>query len=149
MKDLFETQALVVEPSSAITVAYVKKHSEAMEEPICVILTGENTGGFNAAVTVNAGTMVLGGTTATAGDIASATSATVNGGGLLHLDNTSGNNQDRLGDTAAVNLNGSALLLSGNASAATAEQFGNVAINPGEHFVSTMTINPAATAVDN
>jgi threonine dehydratase len=42
LKDLFETQALVVEPSSAITLAFVKTHAEEMEEPICVVLTGEN-----------------------------------------------------------------------------------------------------------
>ena len=42
LKDLFEAQALVVEPSSAITLAFVKAHAEELEEPICVILTGEN-----------------------------------------------------------------------------------------------------------
>src|SRR5438270_5266442 len=42
LKDLYETQALVVEPSSAITLAYVKNRALEMEEPICVILTGEN-----------------------------------------------------------------------------------------------------------
>jgi threonine dehydratase len=42
LKDLFETQALVVEPSSAITVAYVRNNAEQLEDPICVILTGEN-----------------------------------------------------------------------------------------------------------
>jgi threonine dehydratase len=42
LKELFETQALVVEPSSAITLAFVKARAEELEEPICVILTGEN-----------------------------------------------------------------------------------------------------------
>jgi threonine dehydratase len=42
LKDLFEAQALVVEPSSAITLAFVKASAEQLEEPICVILTGEN-----------------------------------------------------------------------------------------------------------
>jgi threonine dehydratase len=42
LRDLFEAQALVVEPSSAITVAYVKTHIEEIEDPICVVLTGEN-----------------------------------------------------------------------------------------------------------
>jgi threonine dehydratase len=42
LKDLFETQALVVEPSSAITLAFVKTHAGQLEEPICVVLTGEN-----------------------------------------------------------------------------------------------------------
>jgi threonine dehydratase len=42
LKDLFEAQALVIEPSSAITLAFVKSRAELLEEPICVILTGEN-----------------------------------------------------------------------------------------------------------
>jgi threonine dehydratase len=42
LRDLYETQALVVEPSSAITLAFVKAHAAELEEPICVVLTGEN-----------------------------------------------------------------------------------------------------------
>ncbi len=42
LRELFESQALVVEPSSAIALAFVKTHSMELEEPICVILTGEN-----------------------------------------------------------------------------------------------------------
>lgn len=42
LKDLYEAQALVVEPSSAITLAFVKAHAAELQEPICVILTGEN-----------------------------------------------------------------------------------------------------------
>ena len=42
LRDLFQTQALVVEPSSAITLAFVKAHAAELEEPICVVLTGEN-----------------------------------------------------------------------------------------------------------
>lgn len=42
LHDLFETQALIVEPSSAITLAFVKSHAGELEEPVCVILTGEN-----------------------------------------------------------------------------------------------------------
>ena len=42
MKELFEKHALVVEPSSAITLAFVKAHQQELQEPICVILTGEN-----------------------------------------------------------------------------------------------------------
>jgi threonine dehydratase len=42
LKDLFETQGLVVEPSSAITLAFVKTHAGQLEEPVCVVLTGEN-----------------------------------------------------------------------------------------------------------
>lgn len=42
MRELFEKHALVVEPSSAITTAFVKAHGQTLLEPICVILTGGN-----------------------------------------------------------------------------------------------------------
>jgi threonine dehydratase len=42
LADLFEKQALLVEPSSAITIAFVQAHGSELEEPVCVILTGEN-----------------------------------------------------------------------------------------------------------
>ena len=42
LKDLFEAHAMVVEPSSAITLASVKAGAGQLVEPICVILTGEN-----------------------------------------------------------------------------------------------------------
>jgi threonine dehydratase len=42
LRDLFIAQGLVVEPSSAITLAFVKNHAADLEGPICVILTGEN-----------------------------------------------------------------------------------------------------------
>jgi threonine dehydratase len=42
LAELFANQALRVEPSSAITTAFVAAHQQELEEPICVILTGEN-----------------------------------------------------------------------------------------------------------
>ncbi len=42
LKDVFQTQGLVVEPSSAITLAFVRSYADQLEEPICVVLTGEN-----------------------------------------------------------------------------------------------------------
>jgi threonine dehydratase len=42
LRDLFAAQGLVVEPSSAITLAFVKAYAEQLEGPVCVILTGEN-----------------------------------------------------------------------------------------------------------
>jgi threonine dehydratase len=44
MADLYARQALIVEPSSAVTVAFVKDHREELPEPACVILTGDNIG---------------------------------------------------------------------------------------------------------
>jgi threonine dehydratase len=42
MRQLYELQGLIVEPSSAVPVAVVQQHEEELEEPICLILTGEN-----------------------------------------------------------------------------------------------------------
>lgn len=42
LKELFETQALIIEPSSAVATAFLRSHAAELEEPICVILTGEN-----------------------------------------------------------------------------------------------------------
>jgi threonine dehydratase len=42
MRDLFTRQAMFVEPSSAITAAFVKAHLHELEAPICIVLTGEN-----------------------------------------------------------------------------------------------------------
>ena len=39
---LYERHGLVVEPSSAITVAFVQEHGPELEAPVCVVLTGEN-----------------------------------------------------------------------------------------------------------
>jgi threonine dehydratase len=42
LRDLYLTQGLVVEPSSAITVGYLRAHLAEVPDPVCVILTGEN-----------------------------------------------------------------------------------------------------------
>jgi threonine dehydratase len=42
LKELHETQGLVVEPSSAITLALIRSQASQLEEPICAVLTGEN-----------------------------------------------------------------------------------------------------------
>jgi threonine dehydratase len=42
LKEVFETQGLVIEPSSAVALAFVKSQAGQLEEPICAILTGEN-----------------------------------------------------------------------------------------------------------
>jgi threonine dehydratase len=42
MADLYHRQGLMVEPSSAVTVAFVSGHVEEIEEPACLILTGGN-----------------------------------------------------------------------------------------------------------
>jgi threonine dehydratase len=45
LREVFETQGLVAEPSSVITLAYIKSHAEELEEPICAVLTGGNIAG--------------------------------------------------------------------------------------------------------
>jgi threonine dehydratase len=42
MRDLYVRHALVVEPSSAVTIAFVRAHAGELEDPTCVVLTGEN-----------------------------------------------------------------------------------------------------------
>jgi threonine dehydratase len=42
LADLYARQALIVEPSSAITLAFVAARLQELEEPVCVILTGQN-----------------------------------------------------------------------------------------------------------
>jgi threonine dehydratase len=39
---LYDRHALIVEPSAAITLAFIRAHQEKLEEPICAILTGGN-----------------------------------------------------------------------------------------------------------
>jgi threonine dehydratase len=55
MAGLYTSQALVVEPSSAITVACVQAHPEELEEPVCVILSGGNINreDFDHLITAN------------------------------------------------------------------------------------------------
>jgi threonine dehydratase len=42
MAELYRRQGLMVEPSSAVTVAFVNASAKDVQEPICVILTGAN-----------------------------------------------------------------------------------------------------------
>ncbi len=42
MRELYTKQALIVEPSSAVTVAFVQAHQNELEDPVCLILTGGN-----------------------------------------------------------------------------------------------------------
>jgi threonine dehydratase len=42
MTDLFLKQALVIEPSSAVPLAFLQANARMLAEPICIILTGEN-----------------------------------------------------------------------------------------------------------
>ncbi len=42
MAELYHRQGLMVEPSSAVTVAFVNENADEVEEPACAILTGGN-----------------------------------------------------------------------------------------------------------
>jgi len=42
LREIYQTQGLLIEPSSAITLAYVQAHAAELPQPICVILTGQN-----------------------------------------------------------------------------------------------------------
>ena len=89
--------------------------------PGTLILISEDTSGFNSTVNLNNGTLILAGSTGTAGDIASAVTVNLNNGTLLRLDNSAGNNQDRIGNAATVNFSGANLHLKGNSGEATTE----------------------------
>jgi threonine dehydratase len=42
LRDVYESHGLVVEPSSALPLAFVKARAGDLDEPVCVVLTGEN-----------------------------------------------------------------------------------------------------------
>src|SRR5262249_10347194 len=42
LRGLFARQALAVEPSSAVPGAFIQAHLAGLEDPVCVVLTGEN-----------------------------------------------------------------------------------------------------------
>jgi threonine dehydratase len=42
LRELFTTQGLVIEPSSVVPIAFVRAHDNELEEPIALVLTGEN-----------------------------------------------------------------------------------------------------------
>jgi threonine dehydratase len=52
---LYQTQAIVVEPSSAIATAFVAGYAAELEEPICAILTGQNIAREDHARLMSAG----------------------------------------------------------------------------------------------
>jgi len=91
---------------------------------------------FNPPLNTNTGVLVLRG----AGSIAAAATngITLNNGGTLVLDNTA-QSANRLNDAAPIVLSGGTLSLIGNA-AGTNESIGNVTVNPGASFESTIRI---------
>lgn len=42
MRELYDNQGMLVEPSSAITLAFVQENFADLADPICVVLTGDN-----------------------------------------------------------------------------------------------------------
>jgi threonine dehydratase len=42
MRELYDTHGMLVEPSSAVTVAYARGNLEGLEKPSCLVLTGDN-----------------------------------------------------------------------------------------------------------
>jgi threonine dehydratase len=42
LRELYEKQGMAIEPSSAITTAFVQAQGSELKEPVCVILTGQN-----------------------------------------------------------------------------------------------------------
>ena len=69
-------------------------------------LSGTNT--FSGSVLINSGTVTLSGAS---GRIASSTAVNIGTGATLTLDNSAGENLDRVGNSAAITLNGGTLRL--------------------------------------
>ncbi len=101
-------------------------------------LTGANT--LSGAVTIAGGSLSLAGAN---GAAASASGFTINYPGTLALDNTSGNNNNRVGGTAPITLNGGALnYLVNAASGSFSEAAGPLSASSG---ASTVTAGQAAS----
>ncbi|HEX3149406.1 MAG TPA: autotransporter-associated beta strand repeat-containing protein, partial [Gemmataceae bacterium] len=102
-------------------------------------LQGVNT--FSGNVTANAGTIAVNGS----GTDVAVTAFNVNGGATLLVDDSGTNVNNRLGTSpasaAALNLAGGTFTLTGNASAPTNEQLGNVTVQSG---YSTVNLNKGA-----
>jgi autotransporter-associated beta strand protein len=108
-----------------------------------------NTSGFSGAVTIDP--MSSGGddirlasntTAATDGRWTNVSSVTAYGVSGINLDNTAANNNNRINDSAAINLNRSNFTISGNSSAATAETLGALTFSGQASF----NLNPNAAS---
>jgi threonine dehydratase len=42
LRDVYESQGLVIEPSSAVPLAFIRAHLDELPQPVCALLTGEN-----------------------------------------------------------------------------------------------------------
>ena len=106
-------------------------------------LTGANT--YTGATSVNAGTLVLGGAS---GSIAGSSAVTLAIGTTLKIDNLhTANNGNRLGDGAAVTMNGATLNFSNDGIAASyAETAGALSINAAANTVQTSQAAPGLTS---
>ena len=106
-------------------------------------LTGANT--FTGATSVNAGTLVLGGAN---GAIAASPVVTLAYGTTLKLDNlNTANNADRLGDGAAITMNGATLNFSHDGIVTSySETAGVLSINAGPNTVQASQAAPGQTS---
>ncbi len=77
-------------------------------------MTGVNT--FTGSISVNGGNLVLAGT---AGTAAAVSNVSIRTGGSLVLDNSAGENLNRIGNTAAINIQGGDLKLISDANGTT------------------------------
>ncbi|WP_075087776.1 autotransporter-associated beta strand repeat-containing protein [Verrucomicrobium spinosum] len=99
-----------------------------------LVLAGNNT--YTGATIVRAGTLRVSGT---AGSVASSSGLTVVSNGILELQNTAAaNNGDRIGDSAAVTMNGGTFSFNNTAGAASfTETTGTVNVNRGANTINS------------
>ncbi len=117
-----------------------------------LVLTAPNT--YSGNTTVNDGSLILTGQ----GELVNTTSITLNPGGTLDLDNTSGNATttntansnlpDRVYDGATIALTGGTLLFRGYAGAASTETLGAVTINTSQFSGTTQSQPGIISEVD-
>src|SRR5262249_46710594 len=95
---------------------------------------------YNAATMVEGGTLLIQGANGRLNGTSTG-AVTVSAGATLRLNNGSGNNNNRLADTAPMVMAGGTFQLDGSASAATAAVVGALTLGAGQ---STIVVNPNA-----
>jgi autotransporter-associated beta strand protein len=126
----------VVSINSALTSSYTSSAVVTKAGPGTLNLAA-NSPNFGQTISVTGGTLSL----SSNGSLPQlATISGVSAGAVLQIDNSAINNNDRLPDQAKITLGGGTFNYSGNASVASSETFGSLALNS----TSTVNVTPAS-----
>ena len=88
-------------------------------------------------ITVNGGTLILGGTAGALNSSYSGT-LTINQGGTVTLDNTTANVANRIPTSANVAINGGVLNIKGNITSATSANLGKITLGVGASTIAAI-----------